>query len=241
MKQGKYILASGVIVVLIASTLMFLAAMPLDVEKLSRQGVFLTRSGRSGGTSFVVKAGDKNVLLTNQHICRHSTDGTLALEQVRPEGEPLTAVVNIQEMSIEYDLCVATAPPNVNPLTLDNYTVTYPLRGVVWGHPKLGPLTRSEGVIVGEEVIQMMTGFGASEAECAGDLFDPGFPPFFPGVCYRRHLSAESTIKIQPGNSGSPVFNDRGYVVGVVFAGQTATGNASIIPLKSIKTFLGVE
>lgn len=48
----------------------------------------------------------------------------------------------------------------------------------------------------------------------------------------------EITNRILPGNSGSPLLDDRGRVVGVVFAFDTATGDGLAMPLRTLSAFL---
>lgn len=48
----------------------------------------------------------------------------------------------------------------------------------------------------------------------------------------------EITNPIKPGNSGSPLLDNEGKVVGVVFAENTVTGNGLAIPVSSLAQFL---
>ena len=48
----------------------------------------------------------------------------------------------------------------------------------------------------------------------------------------------ELTDKVLPGNSGSPVLNQSGQVVGVVYATDTKTGDGLAMPLSSLTQFL---
>ncbi len=49
----------------------------------------------------------------------------------------------------------------------------------------------------------------------------------------------EVSNAIQPGNSGSPLFDSAGQVVGIVFAVETATGDGLAIPASTVVQYLG--
>lgn len=51
-------------------------------------------------------------------------------------------------------------------------------------------------------------------------------------------LVMELTNAVKPGNSGSPLLASDGKVVGVVFAGNTVTGNGLAIPVTALSQFL---
>ena len=48
----------------------------------------------------------------------------------------------------------------------------------------------------------------------------------------------ELTNTVKPGNSGSPLLNDQGNVVGVVFALNTVTGNGIAMPISTLTQYL---
>lgn len=61
------------------------------------------------------------------------------------------------------------------------------------------------------------------------------------GPILRVESPAYVTAVVLPGNSGSPVLNDEGKVVGVVYASSPAIANrALIVPIEDIKEFLKV-
>jgi S1-C subfamily serine protease len=84
-------------------------------------------------------------------------------------------------------------------------------RAVVVGFPLGGPLTFSGGHIL--------------------DFID-GSPYAIPGRIMRL------TARVEPGSSGSPVLDDQGRVVGIVYAIELATGLALAIPLDTLRALV---
>ena len=82
---------------------------------------------------------------------------------------------------------------------------------MVVGFPRGGPLTFSRGHIL--------------------DFVD-GSRFGIPGKVMRL------TANIEPGNSGSPVLDDRGRVLGVVYAGEIATGLGLAIPPDTLRSLV---
>jgi V8-like Glu-specific endopeptidase len=57
-------------------------------------------------------------------------------------------------------------------------------------------------------------------------------------ACIAHIYAATSSIQIYPGNSGSPVMNSSGDVVGIIFAGDNRTNYGSYVPVFKIREFL---
>lgn len=76
----------------------------------------------------------------------------------------------------------------------------------------------------------MLLGSTLTEGHWVGRLALPVLAVFHP---------AYVTAQVLPGNSGSPVLNDDGFVVGVVYASSPAILNrALVVPLEDIREFL---
>lgn len=214
-----------------------------------------------GGTGFAVHApSGHNYILTNDHVCEVSSDGRTVLVS-GPEGSMRRNIVAHDENS---DLCLIEGMPGVDGLTVAG---SGPHRGdmlAVVGHPRLAPLHVSYGEVTGasdvsflngpisfihpdtgeEEVIPTEQG-GIPLKQCMlpkndrvwVDL-DMLFFTIRVQFCLTTVKDAYSTgIIIHPGNSGSPVVNFWGNVVGVAFAGDS-TNWGRMVPIQDIKAFL---
>lgn len=197
---------------------------------------------RSGGTAFAVLApSGKTFIVTNDHICAGSKDGIIFIwSDTEAPSEH-----KIIERSAVTDLCLIDAPSDVNGLLVadDAY---YGERVQVLGHSELMALSLSNiGEIIQHQGV-MLSGSADSDeamvydiAKC--DIDDPKYHFLgFDGnaTCGIYIPSAYNTsVLIQRGNSGSPLINMSGDVVGVV-AGIDRYNWAIAVSLDDLKDFL---
>lgn len=224
---------------------------------LERSIVKVTNNeGTGGGTGWVTKtASGQRVIVTNDHVCQVATGDYVRIEGYG--GQP--SIRAIIRRDAARDLCViegvnaptlplAAAAPNA----FDAITV--------YGHPFLNPTTPSFGQYLTDAI--MPVGFSPNEeGTCdAGELMatpkmpGPRQPPnlvqpfgdeddgllalLFPRICVvYMHLSY-STATIYPGNSGSPVTNSGGEVVGVMNSASPMDNRGNFIPLEYVREIL---
>jgi S1-C subfamily serine protease len=80
-------------------------------------------------------------------------------------------------------------------------------------------------------------------SECTGPgsewkHIDGGF--FSSDVCVRSYDAWETSAATYPGNSGSPMMNRDGEVIGVIFAADGETNRGFVIPLDVLKNFVRI-
>ncbi len=226
--------------------------------------VYMIRdSARSGGGSgFAVKApSGQTYILTNDHVCGVSKDGRTVLV-TGPDGQSIRR--NIIAHDDNSDLCLIEGMPGVSGLEVAWSTpeVGDMIRTV--GHPRLMPTHVSVGELTGFQTIQVGIGPISVTNPRTGqaEQVDPERGGILPEQCMLPKHSQEDieidmmffvlkvkfcvlTVKnayttsviIHPGNSGSPVINFWGNVVGVVFASDD-TNWGRMVPLHDVKAFL---
>jgi S1-C subfamily serine protease len=193
-----------------------------------------------GGTGFYVQAPSGKVFtLTNGHVCGLAVDG-----KVYARGEEDTYVQEVIEIYKEHDLCILTAPSHVSGIKIAS-SVRESEDIFVIGHPLLEPKTLVRGEISGVLMTNVLVNVNG---KCDGDTYRKVLPEsedlsaIIEGVeyyCVRSLNSNVISANILPGNSGSPVLNAYGHLVGVVFAGRNdGPGRGYIVPLEDIKKFL---
>lgn len=207
----------------------------------------LNTAGTGGGTGWATKSSQgRPVIVTNDHVCAVETGGYVVLEQ---EGGK-KSIKAILARNFERDLCViegldipaldlASNPPRrFDPIT-------------VFGHPLLNPTTPAYGQYVADGIMEV--GFNPEEdGTCRGGelMTSKKRPPnfgvphtetpmnFFGSVCVLSMELSYTTVSIYPGNSGSPVTNADGDVVGVINSASPRDNRGNFIPLVYVREIL---
>ncbi len=193
-----------------------------DYDKLEAEArtkvfkvIIRQKDSYGGGTGFFLDAGTKGkFILTNRHICVNVPELDHPVFLLQDEKEFQT---KIKRISPNYDLCLLQVTDDILKNSKAYVMGPDPVSGqhvLVYGHPFLGPLVMGHGPYLRTENLP------------AQDPDDP-----FNGV-----LAGRFKFPVWPGNSGSPVINNDGQVVGIVFAYEGSQG--LFIPLVNIKEFL---
>lgn len=144
------------------------------------------------GSAFVVAPGE---VVTNAHVVAGEHATTVV---VRGQQYPATTVY----FDPTFDLAVLrTAAPLGPPLALDPSTAPSGTKGAVVGYPENGPLS-------------------VDPAAVAEELNAHGRNIYNEGTVTRQVYQVDANV--QPGNSGGPLLDAGGQVIGVVFSRSTA-------------------
>ncbi len=143
------------------------------------------------GTAFEVKPG---VVVTNAHVIAGERD-----PQIDVDGQvyPATPVF----FDPKYDLALLrTSAPLGKPLVIDPNSVARGTQGAIVGYPEDGPLTVTPA------------GVASQLTATSRNIYDQGLV---------NKQVYEITGMVEPGNSGSPLVDSHGQVVGVIFSKST--------------------
>jgi S1-C subfamily serine protease len=181
------------------------------------------------GSGFIVtgKSGIKYVA-TNAHVCE-SVGAPLHI-QFSDHG-PVYVETALQ-VSVEEDLCLVSLGDQKLPALKVKETARPGEHIYTAGHPLGKGLTVTQGDVV--DAIDNHEVGGYPEAFCADGKgkMERGF---FGEVCVISHRAIDFNAAIYPGNSGGPLLNESGDVVGIDFAGGDLGGAAlRTEPLKAM-------
>lgn len=187
--------------------------------------------GYGGGTGFHITAeSGTTVVVSNRHVCMSGKAQGFMYGAVRGKTEYFK--LKILELYSEADLCVLEPIEGISPLKLGSK----PEEGKsVWviGHPNLQPRTVTKGEVQGFEWMYITVGIvgfkGFTEKDCGYQntklvnvsLMFNGYPFKKIQMCVEKDMTTITTVPIYKGNSGSPVVDDFGNVVAVIFATES--------------------
>lgn len=213
----------------IGLTLVIAAVFPIEVVAMAQRPsaagaenifkVLFPTGQQAGGTGFLLNHKDYGKLvITNRHVCE-ALDESNNFHILEQGDKVYVAITRIK--SELTDLCIIKPPQEVIEsragLKLAERDAREGEAVYVEGHPFLKPLTRYNGRLV-NVIVQPL------------DLTE-----VVPSKFIRM---GRVDFMVFPGNSGSPVFNKAGEVIGVVFAMEGSTQNGLYIPLLDLKYFL---
>jgi S1-C subfamily serine protease len=176
-----------------------------------------TCEGLGVGSGFLI---DPTTIVTNRHV----VEGAETLEVETSDGQGLT--VDVASQGLLADLAVVRLSTAVDDAGVEErphatLAPTNPEPGTpirAYGYPEGGALTVTEGVVEDYKADPQL-----------GNL--------------SKVIRAD--VEIHPGNSGGPALDDRNQVIGVVYAIETATDKALIVPVDTLQRLLtddeGVE
>ncbi len=207
-----------------------------SVVKITR-----TSAARSGGTGFAIKApSGKSYTLTNAHICRMGQN----LVAHKQNGE--MQAVKVIKIYPKHDLCIMTAVAGLRPLKIASNIQKHERLWLI-GHPSLRDATLESGHFVGPTTIRLQSKCSSKHQKAVNAILtkNPNLIGIIVAQQYQfRYCTKQMTANhinniAYGGNSGSPVLNMFGNVVGVLYAGSPSQPTASyIVPLNEVHKFL---
>lgn len=206
--------------------------------------------GGGGGTGFSIagKSG-KPLIVTNDHICDGVKSGSLTVTD--RSGKVTTRKILFR--SDYTDLCLLEGSSEDSTLYLSEVKPEVNDQVLVVGHPRLRPLSNAKGDVV---AINDSVDFTEKNDKVCDkpknykETKKPGNPinnlfEILNGeavsdfICHIQiNNVVMTTVVIYGGNSGSPVVNWWGDVVGIVFATDTSTNFGYFIPAEEIAFLL---
>jgi len=194
------------------------------IRSVVSDNVVMLLTEKGGGTGWVVNTPNGNqVTVTNNHIC----EGMDYLLAKTDQGEIFLEVL---ERSAKQDVCILTPVPGRSGLDLASDPDVGDTVFVI-GHPYLLPKTLTHGEFTGFFKSTELAGFteDANDKDC-----DETIPFMGLYACIKSVDAGLIALAISPGNSGSPVVNVYGNVVGVVYAGYQIGISNLFVPSKFV-------
>jgi hypothetical protein len=218
---------------LMLSTTMFLFTNNDESNITDTSVTILNMLKNSGGSGVVVGLLDgESEILTNRHVCQLVKDNGGYV--ISPEGEFLVTKTYASEL---HDMCIVVISARLSKKA--NISQKFPQmydKIVNVGHPKLLPTTITDGYFSSKIRVDIMVDL----RECSDEDWKK-----YPDVCLfvggmpiiRKYEATSTSVLIQPGSSGSGVFNANKELIGLIFAGSGSLGFGLMVPYQYVTAF----
>lgn len=185
----------------------------------------------SGGSGTVLSSGKVSTILTNSHVCATIEQGGFVVR-----GKHVGRIIRYKHYTL-HDLCLVQAATDFG--VKANVSKVSPKPGdesIVSGFPMLRPNITTRGHISDNLIAHIMVGSRPCEKE--EFLTEPMCFFFGQYPIIQAFNSTYSSNLIQPGNSGSGVFNSKGELTNVVFAGSGDLSFGLLVPYSYVIDFI---
>lgn len=169
-----------------------------------------TCEGLGVGSGFLV---DGTTIVTNRHV----VEGAEELEVETSEGVDLT--VAVADQGLLADLAVVRLATSVDEALGEDA----PHAALAPANPEEGDDIRAVGYPEGGALT-------ITEGEVETFIADPQLGNLSKVI--------RSDVEVHPGNSGGPAIDEQGQVIGVVYALESASGKALIVPVDTVRRLL---
>lgn len=209
----------------------------------AKDSVVRLHNFKGGGTGFAVEIKNQRFIVSNAHVCEAAVPnraGGLPGLTAANQAKRISQFVRVIRVDSVHDLCILEGMNDLKPLPVAEEKIETDAVIYAVGHgrnPNTGSLllTSKKGKVVGEESFQMPIQHPTCQGRGLVLILDPNYGP----ICLKTFDSIEMTTDIQPGNSGSPLLDVRGLVVGVAFARGPDTSSG--VPLAHLQRILGLK
>ncbi len=208
--------------------------LPQTLPEYAKTSAMITLdSRRSGGSGVILQSrANSSLILTNKHVCQliqnggsvHTDQGSYPVHSFRVYKRHDLCLVEVLA-NLHENNRLAERPPKV-------YS-----EATVAGHPALLPTIITQGHFAEHMTIQMMVDVQACDGT---EKDDEAFMCVMMGQkpIIQSFEAQPITATIMAGSSGSGVFNDRGEIAGLVFAGSEGLSYGFIVPYEYVRDFL---
>jgi len=202
-------------------------------NKLFKSTVSVTNLQQTSGGSGTILVSYPHIstVLTNGHVCEVVKNGGL----VNTSDQTSHIIAAVREYALN-DLCLVYVMDDLHVSTeLAAVNTKNNEKVLVSGHPQLLPTLQTEGHFAGKKLIQVIIGYKPCDRSQAKDILC-----MLLGVeqIVKTYQAGVLSALIQPGSSGSGVFNTDGELVGVIFAGSGQLSFGFTVTLEYVKDFI---
>lgn len=191
----------------------------------------------TGGTGFQIKYIGKEYIVSNAHVC----DIAKNKQTVAHLSNGETRIVKILDVSTRTDLCLLEPVRGLPYLYVSEKEGIVPYKKYFKvGHAYLRPNNVTSGYLIDRSIVMVPTNtpenlcVGGKNALVPVDIF-PGFSVL---LCVEVVDAQGLNMVVLPGDSGSPVVNEEGQVVGVAFASDNSSHWGFVVPHDVLLEFL---
>lgn len=207
--------------------------LPKDTQSFANTSVrIMNLEMNSGGSGVILKSTPTmSTILTNKHVCKLIEVGGVV------EHKNRTMLIRDYQKYKFHDLCLIRVMEDlkVNTKVATNAPDLYST-AFISGHPALLPHVLTSASFSDKSQIQLVTAIRACTPEDAGSIECVLFGAMPIVESFNTQLV---TGTILPGSSGSGVFNAKGEISGLVFAGNgRGFSYAFIVPQEYVRDFV---